>query len=138
MKPPPVHALVNQLVAHTLGLLIFGGSLGLGAVWMRQEISATANRNRLLALKIADTERRLDEVNAEVATALNPASLLSRNNELRLALVPPAEPQVTRVLESPELLLAAKLNREIFSVNPASLTTASPPAALTVVTTTYR
>jgi hypothetical protein len=116
MKPPPANALVNQLVAHTLGLLVFGGSLGLGAVWMRQEIFSTANRNRVLESRIADTQRRLDELNAEVATALNPDSLLARNAGMQLALVAPREVQVVRVPESPELLLAAKRNREIFTV----------------------
>jgi hypothetical protein len=116
MKPPPVNAIVNQLVAHTLGLLVFGGSLGLGAVWMRQEIFSAANRNRALEVKIADAERRLDEIDAEVATAMNPDSLLTRNTGLRLALAAPREPQVIRVNESPELRLAAKHNREIFTV----------------------
>ncbi|HEY4300462.1 MAG TPA: hypothetical protein VGM73_06290 [Candidatus Didemnitutus sp.] len=116
MKPPPANAIVNQLVAHTLGLLVFGGSLGLGAVWMRQEIFSAANRNRTLEVKIADAERRLDEIDAEVATAMNPDSLLTRNSGLRLALGAPREPQVIRVNESPELRLAAKLNREIFTI----------------------
>ncbi|HVU17650.1 MAG TPA: hypothetical protein VHD32_12040 [Candidatus Didemnitutus sp.] len=117
MKPPPANAIVNQLVAHTLGLFVFGGSLGLGAVWMRQEIFSTANRNRTLEMKIADADRRLDEISAEVATAMNPESLLTRNTSLRLALAAPKEPQVMRVNESPELRLSAKHNREIFSVN---------------------
>src|SRR4051812_5413349 len=66
MKPPPAHGLVNQLIALTLLLLAFSGSLGLGAVWVRQEISQTANRSRSLEVKVANVERRLDEVNADV------------------------------------------------------------------------
>jgi hypothetical protein len=136
MKPPPVNALVNQLVAHTLGLLVFGGSLGLGAVWVRQEIFSTANRSRVLELKIADAQRRLDEINAEVATALNPDSLLARNAGMRLALVPPREPQVARVTVSPELLLAAKNNREIFSLQAAG--PEAPPVSFHIVAASYR
>jgi hypothetical protein len=115
MKPPPAHALVNQLVALTLGLLVFGGTLGLAAVWVRQEIFSTANRSRVLDLKLADVQRRLDEINAEVATALNPDTLLTRNAAMGLELVAPKEPQVVRIDESPELRLAAKHNREIFT-----------------------
>ena len=46
MKPPPATAHVNRLIALSLLLLIFSGTLGLGAVWVRQEISQTANRSR--------------------------------------------------------------------------------------------
>ena len=56
MKPPPAHALVNRLIALTLLLLVFSGSLGLGAVWARQEISQVANRSRSLEVRIADVD----------------------------------------------------------------------------------
>jgi|GEM_PF-200065 len=120
MKPPPAHALVNRVILLTLCALMLGGSLGLGAVWMRQEISQAANESRTLQVKIADVERRLDEVNAQVASAVNPHALLRQNEAMRLALAAPREPQVVRVGESPELRLAAKRNREVFSVSAAS------------------
>lgn len=116
MKPPPANALVNRLIALTLLLLVCSGSLGLGAVWARQEISQAANRSRSLEVKIADVERRLDEVNAEVAAAVNPEALLQQNQAMRLALVSPGEAQVVRVNESPELRLASKHNREVFNL----------------------
>jgi len=116
MKPPPAHAFVNQLIALTLLLLVFSGTLGLGAVWVRQEISGTANRSRALEGKIANVERRLDEVNAEVAASLNPDVLLHQNDVMRLGLEAPREIQVVRVEGSPELRLYQKRNREIFSV----------------------
>ena len=120
MKPPPAHALVNQLIALTLLLLVFSGSLGLGAVWVRQEISQTANHSRALVAKITEVERRLDEVNAEVAAAVNPDALLVQNQAMRLGLATPREIQVVRLAESPELRLAAKRNREIFNLASAS------------------
>lgn len=116
MRPPPPNALVNKIVALTLCLLVFSGTLGLGAVWVRQEIYSTANRSRSVELQVADIERHLDEVNAEVAAALNPAALLRQNEAMRLGLVAPREVQVVRVDESPELRLAAKRNREAFSL----------------------
>jgi len=116
MKPPPANANVNRLIALSLLLLVFSGTLGLGAVWVRQEISQTANRSRALVAKIADVERRLDEVNAEVAAAVNPDVLLKQNQAMRLGLGTPKEAQVVRVEGSPELRLAAKRNREIFSL----------------------
>ena len=114
MKPPPPRAFVGQLITLTLLLLVFSGSLGLGAVWVRQEISGTANRSHVLQIKIADVERRLDEVNAEVAAALNPSALLRQNQAMLLGLVSPREIQVTRVEGSLVLWLAAKRNSELY------------------------
>jgi len=117
MKPPPPHALVSKLVVLTLALLVFAGTLGLGAVWVRQEIFSTANRSRGLEVRLADIERRLDEVNAEVAAALNPDALLRRNGSMRLGLAMPVEAQVARVNVAPETLLAVRRNREIFNLD---------------------
>ena len=128
MKPPPARAFVGQLITLTLLLLVFSGSLGLGAVWVRQEISGTANRSHVLQTKITEVERRLDEVQAEVAAALNPRALLRQNVIMNLALVSPREIQVMRVDGSPELRLASKRNRDIFSVNSALSASASESA----------
>jgi hypothetical protein len=116
MRPPPAHSLVNRLIALTLLLLVFAGSLGLGAVWFRQEISQTANRSRSLEGRIADAERRLDEVNASVAAAVNPDTLLRQNEVMRLGLAAPREIQVVRVAGSAELRLASKRSRDAFTV----------------------
>jgi hypothetical protein len=116
MKPPPARAFVGQLITLTLLLLVFSGSLGLGAVWVRQEISGTANRSHGLENRIADAERRLDELNAEVAAGLNPKALLRQNQAMQLGLLSPNEIQIIRVDGSPELRLAAKRNRDIFNV----------------------
>jgi hypothetical protein len=134
MKPPPANAVVNRLIALTLLLLVFSGSLGLGAVWVRQEISQTANRSRGLVTRINDVERRLDEVNAEIAAAVNPDTLLRQNEAMRLGLAMPREVQVVRVDGSPELRLAAKRNREIFSL--AAAGDAAP--AFRVITASLR
>jgi hypothetical protein len=138
MKPPPAHAFVNRLIALTLLLLVFSGSLGLGAVWMRQEISQAANRGRALEVKMADVERRLDEVNAEVAAAVNPDVLLQQNQAMRLGLVSPRELQVVRVGESPELRLASKHNREVFSVASATFAEGGNAPAFHVLTAALR
>ncbi len=139
MRPPPSPTLVNRLIALTLCLLVFAGTLGLGAVWVRQEIFSTANRSRQLQVKLADFNRQLDEVDAEVAAALNPDALLRQNEAMHLGLVSPRELQVVRVEESPELRLAAKRNREVFSVAPASLTsTNGAPLNFRVVASSSR
>lgn len=139
MKPPPANALVNQVIALTLMLLVFSGTLGLGAVWMRQTISRAANHNRLLAGQIVDVERRLDEINAQVATALNPDALLRQNQVMRLALASPREVQVVRVSESPELRLARRRNTDaMFRVEPASLNLSANQSAFKPLTVSLR
>lgn len=125
MRPPPAHSLVNRLIALTLLLLMFAGSLGLGAVWFRQEISQTANRSRSLEHKLADVERRLDEVSAQVAAAVNPDTLLRQNEAMRLGLAAPREIQVRRIAGSAELRLASKRNLEAFSDEGFSVAAAS-------------
>lgn len=112
MKPPPPNALVNKTVALSLFLLMFAGTLGLGAVWVRQEIFATANRTRVLQSQIADVTRKLDEVRAQVATAESVASLLDRSQSLGLALATPRELQVVRVEQDPTIELTRKRNAE--------------------------
>jgi hypothetical protein len=120
MKPPPATAHVNRLIALTLLLLVFSGTLGLGAVWVRQEISQTANRSRALVAKVADVERRLDEVNAEIAAAVNPDALLKQNQAMRLGLASPREAQVVRIEGSPELRLLARSNQRILAEGAAA------------------
>lgn len=108
MKPPPPNALVNKVVVLTLTLLLCSGTLGLGAVWVRQEIFSTANRSRVLEGQLADVTRKLDEVRAQVATAESVAALLERNRNLGLALAAPREPQVVRVDRDPVVELSRK------------------------------
>ncbi len=136
MKPPPAPGLINRIIALTLLLLVFTGTLGLGAVWMRQEISSTANFSRTLEDKLTGVERRLDEVNAEVAAAVNPDALLQQNNFMHLTLASPRELQVVRVAGSAELRLAAKRNREVFSLS--AVTRDQSNAEFRVVTASLR
>ncbi len=133
MKPPPATAHVNRLIALSLALLLFSGTLGLGAVWVRQEISQTANRSRALVAKLADVERRLDDVNTAIAAAVNPKALIDQNNAMRLGLAMPKEGQVVRVEGSPELRLMARLNRDNFNRASAEASLSREPAFRIVV-----
>jgi len=112
MKPPPPNALVNKVVLLTLVLLMFAGTLGLGAVWVRQEIFATANRIRVLEGENADVVRKLDEAAAQIASAESVATLLQQNDTLRLGLATAKEVQVVRVERDPVLELGRKRSAE--------------------------
>ena len=137
MKPPPANANVNRLIALSLLLLVFSGTLGLGAVWVRQEISQTANRSRALVAKVADIERRIDEVNAAIATAASPGALMQQNAVMRLGLAIPQEAQVVRVDGSAELHLLTRSNRRILA-EAAATRDATPMIRIVTASATLR
>ena len=114
MKTSSTHGFVNQLVAYTLVMIGLSGSVGLGAVWMRHQISLTANAAKVLDARIAEVERHLAETTTAVETERDPNVLLRRNTEWHLGLVAPAQAQIVHVNEDPVMRLAAKRNRAVF------------------------
>jgi hypothetical protein len=116
MNPRARTAFVSQPLVSMLTLLgVFTGSIGLGMVWSRYEISLTANRSRVCEAKIAEVERHINEVGAEIDSASTPEELARQNDAMRLGLMPPREPQVVRLAEQPEIRLAAKRRQEIYA-----------------------
>jgi len=109
------HAFVNQLLIGTLVMICFSGSLGLGTVWLRQQISLEANRNKQLEAQLAEVNRHLDETTAAIAAEQSPDALLRRDAAWHLGLVPPREPQVMRVADDVEQRLTAKNRARLFA-----------------------
>ena len=105
MHPTDNRAFANQLLVHALVLICLGGSIGLGAVWSRHQISLEANNTKRLEQEIRETERHLAELGTLITAEQSIDVLTRRNTEWRLGLVPPREPQVVRVSEpaGPEL-----------------------------------
>ena len=108
------HGFVNQLLVYTLVMIGFSGSIGLGTVWMRHQISVTANTNRILDARLAAVERHLAETTTAAESERDTQVLLRRNTEWRLGLVPPSQAQVVHVGEDPVMRLAAKRKRGLF------------------------
>lgn len=119
MRAAHSHAFVNHVLVYSLVAIGFTGSVGLGTVWTRREISLLANENKALTAQIAEVERRCQEDAARIAAQEDPATLEQSNIRLALGLVPPA--QVVRVTEDPERLLASKRNEGLLSDRPAIL-----------------
>jgi hypothetical protein len=121
MNKQATHAFVNQLLVYTLVMICFTGSVGLGTVWLRYQMSVTANRNKLLETRIAEVERHLAETTTEIETEQGPAMLQRHNTEWHLGLVQTKEARVSHVNEEVGIRLAAKRNQGLFSdvgVNP--------------------
>lgn len=121
-KSPPQSLLWNRLIIATVMLLVFAGSIGLATVWLRHQVSEVAASNQGAQMRIVELERRIAEVNAQVAAGLSPDVLLRQNTRLRLGLSAPRDSQIIRVDEEVEIRLASKRNAELYttSIIPAS------------------
>jgi hypothetical protein len=108
-------AFVSELMVYLLVLAGFNGSVWLGTVWMRHQISETAELTKQTERRLVAVERRLAETSARLASEQSPQTLESKNHEMQLGLVRPAELHIVRIEESPEERLAAMRNFEIFS-----------------------
>ena len=109
------HAFVNQLLVYTLVMICFSGSIGLGTVWMRHQISLTANATKVLDARIAELDRQLNETKTVLEAEQDPAVLKQRNAAWHLGLVQPTADQIVRVPGDPVMRLAAKHNRGLFN-----------------------
>ncbi len=108
------HAFVNQIVLCLLVTIFASGSVGLGTVWMRQQISRTANSNRRLEASIKDLNRRIDESSATIAAEQTQEALERRNVEFNLGLVPVSDAQVMHVTEDTVGRMVSRANRALF------------------------
>lgn len=120
MNKSETHGFVNQLLVYTLVMICFSGSIGLGAVWLRQQIAQTANSIRQVETRADALERRLAETNAAIAAESSPDVLERRNVEWNLGLVQPKEIQIARVKESVEDRLARKRHDQLYARDAAA------------------
>ena len=67
MKASAAHAFVNQVLVYSLVAIGAGGSIGLGSVWMRHQISLSANASRAIEARIAEVERHAEEIRTAIA-----------------------------------------------------------------------
>lgn len=124
------HAFVNQLLVYTLVMICFSGSIGLGTVWMRHQISATANSAKVLDSRCNEIERQINQMRAAVEREQDPAILKLRNDQWNLGLVQPAPQQIAYLAEDPVMRLAAKHNRDLFNNDGPSATVSFQLATL--------
>ncbi len=101
-------AFVNQLVVCLLVTFTVVGATGLGTVWMRHQISTTANANRLLAAELVRIERLIDEKRTIIEMEQAPDKLRALNTAMGLGLVPWSQVHVEHVTENPTDRLARR------------------------------
>jgi len=115
MKTSDTHAFANQLLICLIVTLCFSGSIGVGAVWLRHQISATANDNRRREARIAELERRIAETTTVIEGEQGSEALRRRNTDWHLGLQPASEDQMVRVTKDDMVRFIARRNREFFS-----------------------
>ncbi len=123
MQKSDASAFINHILVYTLVMLVFTGSIGLGTVWLRHEISLVANRNQRLQTQLAQVQRNLDDCIAEIAAAQSTDNLIRLNSQWRLGLVQPQPQQSEYVRGDVEQWLAARRNQDLYTVEvqPAAL-----------------
>jgi hypothetical protein len=107
-------AFVHQLLICLLVTMTCAGSIGLGTVWVRHQNSTTAKVNRALAARLAEVERRNDEMTTLIQGEQRPELLRRRNTEMRLGLVPMNEVPVVHVADNVNDRLVARANRDLY------------------------
>ncbi len=111
----PTVSILNRILLWSFLLLVYAGAIGFGTVWLRHQIALSATENKVIERHVLEIERTLSQVNAELAVALSPDYLISRNRELDLQLVRPSEAQIIRIRDDVEIRLATKQHEGLFS-----------------------
>jgi hypothetical protein len=107
-------AFVNQLLVCLLVTMTFGGTLGLGMVWVRHQISVTAKANRALLAAISEVNRRSDDIEAHIRSEQRPELLRQLNLEFQLGLVPMNEVPDVLITENVTQRMVERANRWSF------------------------
>lgn len=107
------------LLGAVLGLGL-SGSVGVGAVWLRHQISVTANENKVLEAHIADLERQSEQLDTEIAEQEDAQVLLARQEQWKLGMVAPSAERVHHFTQDPLRHLSEK-HGESIGVPPPSL-----------------
>ena len=122
MKKSDSNAFVTQILVYTLFMLCTSGSVGMGVVWFRHQISVTANHVMQSEARIKDLERRLAETATSIEVEQGPEALKKRNEQWGLGLMPIRPEQVNPISVNIESRLAAKRNQGLFTDGPTFVT----------------
>ena len=104
-------AFVNQLLVCLLVTMTFGGTLGLGMVWVRHQISVTAKANRALLAAISEVNRKSDDIEALIRSEQRPELMRQLNLEFRLGLAPKNEVPTVQVPDNVTQKMVERANR---------------------------
>lgn len=114
-------AFVNQIVGCLLVTICFGGTVGLGTVLMRHQISTTANLNRQLAAELTEMRRLISEKTAAIESEQHPELLRGLNTRMQLGLVPMNDVPLYNVTEDPVRRMVERTNAGVFTDGPSSI-----------------
>jgi hypothetical protein len=111
MKIFETRAFVNQFVIGLLVMIGFGGTVGLGTVWMRHQVSVLAEQNNQIETQIKDVERHIASTSALVEAARSQDVLIGKNESMHLGLEEMTQSHLFAVTDDPLRALVAHANR---------------------------
>ncbi len=100
--------------------MMASGSIGVGTVWLRHQNSLTAKANSALVARLAEVERRNDEVKTLMQGEMRPELLRRRNVEKGLGFVPLNELHIIQVRENITDRMVERANRGLFTDMPSA------------------
>jgi hypothetical protein len=114
-------AFVNSFMLCVLVTFAVGGTAAIGMVWVRHQISTTANANQVLAAELARLERLIDEKKSLIETEQAPDKLRALNARMSLDLVPMNQVHNEHVTENTTDRLAQRAGRDAADTDRAPL-----------------
>ena len=105
-------------------ILVVSASGGLSLVWLRQQISITATRSKVLEQELRILDRNIRNLDARIGELHNPNNLLRHSTELGLNISFPREDQIVRFTRDERNIISSISDSEKLQVpgNLASLT----------------
>lgn len=107
-NPSQVSSLLNRIIVLAIVLFVFVGAFGLTTVYLRHEVSNTANNIKKIERDVVVEKRKLAELGAEITRMTTRSALKSLNERYAFGLNIPKDDQIVRVSVNVESRLYEK------------------------------
>ena len=120
VKNRAANLILNRIIVYSLLILALVGGFGVVTVWMRHQISQSANSLQALEQQITEERRELAQLEVELTIAMSTDKLIYLNRSLELGLREPAYTQIVHVTDNVETRLYEKNANSVFTASISS------------------
>jgi cell division protein FtsL len=120
VKNRAANQILNRIIVYSLLILALVGGFGVVTVWMRHQISQSANSLQALEQQIREERRELAQLEVELTIAMSTDKLIYLNRSLELGLREPAYTQIVHVTDNVETRLYEKNANSVFTASISS------------------
>ena len=120
VKNRAANQILNRIIVYSLLILALVGGFGVVTVWMRHQISQSANSLQALEQQIREERRELAQLEVELTLAMSTDKLIYLNRSLELGLREPAYTQIVHVTDNVETRLYEKNANSVFTASISS------------------